>query len=57
MFDLVDMLVDDVKKDKAKEIAREMLRAEEPINRIAQYTKLSREVILELQMELEPIPV
>jgi len=49
---LFDLMVNEGKKEVLMEIAREMFRAGEPAFRVLQYTKLDKDIVLQLQNEV-----
>lgn len=52
MTELGKLLREDGGIDKAKEIAKEMIRNNEPIDKTVKYTKLSNEEVLDLIKEI-----
>lgn len=56
MFDFVDKIVDIGKMEGKIEMARDMLRDSESIEKIVRYTKLDEATVLNLQSELESVP-
>ena len=49
---LLDLMINERKKETLMEIAREMFRAGEPAFRVVQYTKLDKNIVLQLQKEV-----